>query len=63
MRYLDATETLIAAVQAGNAAQVKALYLGESGAAREVVVAELDKLRQMNIDSAATAGTRCAGSL
>ncbi|WP_372004696.1 methyl-accepting chemotaxis protein [Tistrella mobilis] len=58
VRYLDATERLIAAVQAGNAAQVKALYLGESGAAREVVVAELDKLRQMNIDSAATAGTR-----
>ncbi|MGV0762609.1 methyl-accepting chemotaxis protein [Tistrella mobilis] len=56
--YLKVTEKLIATVQSGDVAAADALYLGESRVAREAVVAELDKLRQMNIDNAAMAGTR-----
>ncbi|MEN3162349.1 methyl-accepting chemotaxis protein [Tistrella mobilis] len=57
-RYLEATTRLIRAVQAGNVSQVTALYLGESAAAREAVVTELDRLRQMNVEKSAEAGAR-----
>ncbi|HAE51065.1 MAG: chemotaxis protein [Tistrella sp.] len=56
--YMAATDKLVAAVQAGDEALAKKIYVGEARSAREATVAELDKLRQTNIDNAATAGTR-----
>ncbi|AFK57120.1 methyl-accepting chemotaxis protein [Tistrella mobilis] len=56
--YLKATEKMVAAVRSGDSVAADALYLGESRAAREAVVAELDKLRQMNVENSVTAGVR-----
>ncbi|WP_372089098.1 methyl-accepting chemotaxis protein [Tistrella mobilis] len=56
--YLKVTEKMVAAVRSGDGVAAAALYLGETRAAREAMVAEMEKLRQMNVDSSVVAGNR-----